>query len=406
MKKFLLTFITLAFSFSQQNIFADSQAASQSTPTVKSKANAKKNSKTTHKKTSKVSSQKTIKKSSKKSTKKNSKVKTSPPPAETAAIPPPPGSNVVASSPQPAQATGPTPTQLYAAYKYAYALYSNQRFDKAKDIFKKISLISRQPSLNANSLYYYSQCCFRTEDYGGCVKGLTVLAKKWPSSPAITKGYVSRFSVFLIDQVTKLRSNWDYYRYTNEKGENGDPVWKESIPPGPKLKRINFKLGFGLYRVLRIVQPNSPETYAAKQKLDAMLAKPITIVWADEKAPKDKFGHPSDFFSVFSVGEKKHFSNVICERMFFDWQCEKFYRFLNMYDDVRNLKPRFTAKTFQQADSEPVTVATASSTMTASGGDQEIIPILTLSRLFEVAGYDPFNDGYANVIEQAPIDSL
>ncbi|HEY5038967.1 MAG TPA: hypothetical protein VIJ93_07860, partial [bacterium] len=304
------------------------------------------------------------------------------------------------------QTTGPTQAQLYAAYKYAYILYSNKRFDKAKDIFKKIALLSRQPSVNANSLYYYSQCAFRTEDYGGCVKGLTVLAQRWPNSPAIAKGYVTHFSVFVIDQISKIRTNWDYFRYTNEKGENGDPVWKESIPPGPKLKKINFKLGFGLYRVLHIIQPNSPETIAAKQKLNIMLDKPITMVWADEKAPKTRFGHPADFLSVFSVGEKKHFSNVICDRMFSDWQCEKFYRFLNMYDDVRNLKPRFTAKTYQQPDSEPVTVSTAPTSMTVSTGDQELIPILTLSRLFQVAGYDPFNDSYANVIETAPVDSL
>src|SRR5260370_11312946 len=103
--------------------------------------------------------------------------------------------------------------QLYTAYNFAYSLYQNKQFDKAKDMFKTLATSSaNQPGINANAYYYYSQCAFRTADYDECVKSLTLLAQKWPNSPAVQGGFVSKFAVNLIDQVTHIQSNLDYYR--------------------------------------------------------------------------------------------------------------------------------------------------------------------------------------------------
>ncbi len=104
-------------------------------------------------------------------------------------------------------------------------------------------------------------------------------------------------------------------------------------------------MGFGLYRVLKIIQPTGPVTAVCKKKLDYMLNAPITMVWVDEKAPPNKSGVILRIFFPISPRTKRRiFQTVICERMFFDWKTEKFYRaLLDMYDDVRNLKPRFIA---------------------------------------------------------------
>jgi len=288
----------------------------------------------------------------------------------------------------------PTTQQLYTAYKYAYNLYSAHRYKDALEIFKKVILLSRQPELNANSLFYYSQCAFRTQDYDACVKALTILVKRWPNSAAVRKGYVSRFCVFLIPQCTNLVTNWDYYRYDDGKDDKGNTVWKESVPPGFKIRKINFKLGFGLFRVLNAIQPNSPQTLAAKQKLDAMINTPIKLIWVDEKAPIDHYGHPVDFASIFSLGEKKDFSKVICDRLFYNWKSEKFYQFLDMYDDIRNLKPRYVAKTKLPEETPTPT----------PGQAPDPTAIFTLSRLFLVSGYNPYNDSYTNLIEASPSD--
>ncbi len=296
----------------------------------------------------------------------------------------------------------PSVQQLYTAYNYAYTLYQAHHFEQAKDLFKKIATISTQPSLNGNALYYYSQCAFRTGDYDGCVKGLSILVKKWPNSPAIQKGYVSRFSIFLIDQVSKLQTNWDYYRYKETTDEKGQIVWKESVPPGFKIKRINFRLGFGLYRILTLIQPNAPETTSAKQKLQGMLNAPITLIWIDEKAPVNRYGHPEDFFSFFSTPEKKDFSKVICDRMFYNWKTDKFYQFLDMYDDVRNEKPRFIAKTKSPDETaSQVLPQTKTSNSTAS---QDPTAILTLAKLFQVAGYNPYDDSFTDLVNTGPAD--
>ena len=312
---------TLTLQFPAKG-FSDTTATSQSTPTHQSS-----------KKSSKKSPKKTSSKKSKKKAKKP--IAAQPTPLTETAIPP-----------HPEETTGgPSMSQLVTAYHYAYELYAAQQFIKAKEIFKKIALVTNQPALKSNSLYYYSQCAFRTEDYLGCVKALKLLVKKEPNCAAIKKGYVTRFCVFLIDQVATLQTHWDYSRYQVRVDEKGNPVWRESIPPGPKIKRINFRLGFGLYRVLHAIQPDSPEDVAANKKLHYMLSAPLSIVWVDEKAPETKYGHPADVLSVFSSNEKKHFSNVICERMFYDFQTEYFYKFLDMHDDVRNLRPRWVAVT-------------------------------------------------------------
>lgn len=317
-----------------------------------------------------------------------------------------------ASAPQ-AEPTpkGPTMSEVITAYKYAYALYADHRFDKAKEIFKKLAILPSRSDINANSLFLYSQCAFRTEDYIGCVKALTVLAKRFPASTPVTKGYVKRFCIPLIDDVATLQTHWDYYRFQGNFDENGNPVWLESVPMGAyKIKRINFKLGFGLFRVLSILQPNASETVSARQKLDSMLNAPITMLWVDEKAPRNKWGHPEDFLSIFSENEKKYFSKVICQRIFFDWETDKFYRFVNMYDDVRNLRPRFVARTKlpDEGNSEPP--ASPPVPGVPSPVNTNTTPIidpyatLTLSKLFLLAGYNPYTDTYTNTIESSPVD--
>lgn len=302
--------------------------------------------------------------------------------------------------------------KLVAAYDYAKELYASKQYDKAKEIFKKIVLAATDQDLSSDSLYLYSQCGFHTEDFTACVKGLTVLAKRWPNCPIIKGGYVSRFCSFLINDIARLQTNWDYFRFKERLDEKGDPVWKESIPPGFKLKRINFKLGFGLYRVLKMIEPNSQQTTLAGQQLNYMINAPITMVWVDEKAPPTPWGHPGDFFSIFSENEKKDFSKVICDRMFFGWESEKLYKFLDMYDDVRNLKPRFVAKS-KPPEENASTDASASGNASPppAGGTSATTPllhdplaVLTLSKLFQISGYDPYNDSYTNVIESSPAD--
>ncbi len=330
----------------------------------------------------------------------------------------------VTAAPAPTAAPTPAPPvvernhgvpreKLAVAFSYAKSLYAARNFDKAKEIFKKIVLVSTDMDLNSNSLYFYSQCSFRTEDYAACVKALTILAKRWPTSPLITTGYVTHFCSALVKEVANLQTNWDYYRFKERTNDDGTPLWKESIPPGFKIKRINFKLGFGLYKVLQIISATGPETRLAKAQLNYMINAPITMVWVDEKAPPNKWGHPEDFMSYFSTVEKKDFSNVICDRMFFDWKTEKFYLFLDMYDDVRNLKPRFIAKTKVPEEAEtsaPPAPAIPGATPVPGVNATAILPqqdptvVLTLAKLFSVAGYNPYEDSYTSTIETSPSD--
>lgn len=305
--------------------------------------------------------------------------------------------------------------KLVDAYNYAKGLYAAQQFDKAKEIFKKEVLAATDSDINANSLYLYSQCAFHTDDFLGCVKGLSILAQRWPNCPIIKTGYVARFCSHLINDEANLQTSWDYLRFESRFDEKGNPIWKESIPPGFKLKRINFKLAFGLYRVLKTLQPGSPQASTAKQELETMLNAPITMVWVDEKAPPTRFGHPGDFFSIFSINEKKDFSKIICQRMFFDWQTEKLYQFLNMYDDVRNLKPRFVARSKPPEEASvqagPITTTgnqvlapTAASPSASTPIQHDPLAVLTLSKLFQMSGYNPYTDSFTNVIETSPTE--
>ncbi len=120
-------------------------------------------------------------------------------------------------------------------------------------------------------------------------------------------------------------------------------------------------------------------------------------------------GPSGGFPFIFFNQRKKDFSNIICERMFFDWKTEKFYQFLDMYDDVRNLKPRFIAKTKMpdEADSLPVAAAPPAPggpSAAATVAQQDPTIVLTLNKLFLVSGYNPYDDSYTSTIESSPSD--
>jgi len=307
--------------------------------------------------------------------------------------------------------------QLKAAYQYAYELYVDGHFPQAKEIFKKIIIASANPGLNANSLYYYSQCAIRIGDYDNCITALAILTKKWRSSAAIQKGYVKKFALAVIPQVAQIQTHWDYYRYEDGLDDKGQWIFKESVPPSHKIKRINFRLGFGLYRILQQIQPNSPETLGAKQMLEKMLNMPMTISWIDEKPGLVNRGvHPPDFVSFLKLSEKKEFSKVICERMFYNWQTDKLYELMDMSDDIRNLKSLYSATTREPTPLENATASVPNLALPPGAlpppppgandaqkqlSSEEIVPPFTLANLFKVAGYDPYTDNFANVIESS-----
>jgi tetratricopeptide (TPR) repeat protein len=315
-----------------------------------------------------------------------------------------------------------TDQQLSIAYNFAYSLYTAQKFDQAKGMFQKLAAASTQPTINANSLYYYAQCAFRTGDYDGCLKGLDLLVKRWPNSPEVAKGYVTQFATFLIDQVAELQTNWNYYRYKNDTfDEKGNPQFTESVPPSYKLKRINFKLGFGLYKILQEIQTTSPTTVSEKQKLDAMLNLPIKILWVDEKAPLSQYGHPADFYAIITPAEKKQFSNVICERIFYNWKTDKLCDFFDTYDDVENSRPKYVAKTKEVVNSTTENLPILPYTAEGAANGQKppalvqvndapktlIDPtaVLTLANLFQVSGYNPYTDTFTTTNAE-PIQTM
>ncbi len=300
----------------------------------------------------------------------------------------------------------PSEAQLSTAFDYANKLYHAARFDDAKEIFKKIAMVSTTPSLNANSLYYYAQCSFRTQDYDACVKSLDMLVQKWPNSTPVAQGYVFKFCYFLINQVALIQDKWDYFRYPEGKDDAGLTAWKESVPPGYKAKRINFRLGFGLLRVLNRVYSNAPQTAECKKKLMKMINTPLTIRWVDEKAPPDHWFHPTDFVSTFSTPEKKNFSKFICDRMFYNWKSDKLYLFLDMYDDIRNLKPRYIAltKNLEDDDSGNQTASSTSGGVTPASLNGDPFYVFTLSKLFQVTGYNPFTDSFKSITDDSPSD--
>jgi hypothetical protein len=104
---------------------------------------------------------------------------------------------------------------------------------------------------------------------------------------------------------------------------------------------------------------------------------PITFVWVDEKVHLTRKGHPVDFLAKISLQEKKRFSEIVCERIFQNWKTDKMYQCLNFYDEVRNLKHRYTA--------------------TGNGPNNT----LTLAKIFYFAGYDPFTGNAFNPTESS-----
>jgi hypothetical protein len=317
------------------------------------------------------------------------------------------------------------------AYQYAYGLYSANNFTQAKQYYLYVVLNGTDPEQKANSLYLLSQCYLRLGDYNNCVKAANMLAGGYPHSSIVKKGMLTNFSTSLINQIANFQTDWDYWRYQDGVDDKNAIVWKESVPIGKRIKRIDFKLAFGLYRALAKLNPTSTETTDAKKKLDAMLARPMTIIWVDEKAAPNRNGHPADFFSLFTKNEKKDFSKVICDRMFYDWKSDMLWRFMDMYDDVRNLKPQYTAKTFNldsdnsgsEGVAAPVPTATPESsdtlappplpgleasadTLTAKAPPPaapqmaaQVDTDLTLGRLFTAAAYDPYSDTFSNPAE-------
>ena len=134
-----------------------------------------------------------------------------------------------------------------------------------------------------------------------------------------------------------------------------------------------------------------------------MLNTPLHILWVDYEAPPANYGHPGDFLSYFSTVEKKDFSKVICRRMFDDWESEKFYLFLNMHAEARNEKIRFVACTKDYLEASPYSGPLPVSLLPQGTSDDPFF-VLTLSKLFQASGYNPYTDSYKNVIEASPDD--
>lgn len=305
-----------------------------------------------------------------------------------------------------------------AAYQYAYNLFSVKNYAQAKRYYLYVFLNASTPEIKANSLYLLCQCYLRLGDYNNCVKAANMLAAGYPNSDIVKKGMLTQFSADLISQITDIQTDWDYWRYPDGTDDQGQIIWKESVPVGKRIKRMDFKLAFGLYQALDKLNPGSTQVAVAKNELDTMLDRPLTIVWVDAKAAPNHLGHPADFFSLFTKKEKKAFSKVICERMFYDWQSDKLYRFMDMYDDVRNLKPRYTAKTFNldgdDSDSSPQPISAAPSVAPPPPpplpGVPEVpaasvapiqpptseYPTLTLGKLFAASAYDPYTNTFSN----------
>lgn len=288
---------------------------------------------------------------------------------------------------------------LLLEYKGAYELFQAKKIPEAKDIFKKVAEKSTKDELTANALFLLANCYVRMGEYESCVKAIQQIANKYPHTGIVQKGQLLQFATNIINRATQLQTSWDYWRYQDGVDENDKPVWKESVPPGQKIVRINFRLPFGVYKALHQTQPNNPYTVQAKVKLDSMLSIPITFAWIDEKAKLTPWGHPSDFFSKLGIREMKHFSNVICERMFYEWKTDKFYLVLKMYDDVRNLKHRYTAKGAGWEEKPVVSKDVNGNEVVLKPGVKVSAPVFSLAKLFEAAAYDPFTDTFGSATE-------
>ncbi|HVM32211.1 MAG TPA: hypothetical protein VMU88_03690 [bacterium] len=309
-----------------------------------------------------------------------------------------------------------------AAYQYAYSLFAANNLTQAKQYYLYVVLNGTDSEQKANSLYFLSQCYLRLGDLNNCVKAANMLAGGYPKSSVVKNGMLTNFCTNLISQITNLQTDWDYWRYQDGTDDKNEPIWKESVPVGKRIKRIDFKLAFGLYRALLKIDPKSAEVADAKKKLDGMLSRPLTIIWVDEKAAPNRLGHPADFFSYFTKNDKKAFSKVICDRMFYDWKSDMLYRFMDMYSDVRNLKPQYTAKTFNLDSDNSDTALINNSTPAGSAPPPPPLPgapdagattpaaatapavtdtDLTLGRLFAISAYDPYSDTFGNPAEAA-----
>lgn len=87
--------------------------------------------------------------------------------------------------------------------------------------------------------------------------------------------------------------------------------------------------------------------------------------------------------------------------MFYNWKTEKLYLFLDMWDDIRNLKPRFYAIT---KNLEEVDEATQAASPLTGGGSHAVDPqdqffTLTLSKLFQISGYNPYSDSTTSITD-------
>ncbi|GEM_PF-3106466 len=279
---------------------------------------------------------------------------------------------------QQAAPTGSDPNvALLDLYKRATLIYRDKDYKTSKDILKGVAEKSTNSELSGNALYLLTDCYVRLGEYDNSIKSINLLTKNFPQSSIVKNGYVLKFAVNIIDRLTQIPTDWDYWRYQDGFDDQGKPFYKESVPKGKRITRINFKLAFGMYRSLQQSAPNSPEALEAKRKLETMLAQPITFMWVDEKAQLSRWGHPEDFFSKLSTKEKKYFSEVICERMFYDWKTDKFHEHLLMFDDVRNLKHHYTARGKEKG-------------------------VFSLAKLFASAAYDPYTDTTANPTEANP----
>lgn len=311
-------------------------------------------------------------------------------------------SETIVTQQAPAAAAPADNDALLLEYKRAYEIYQAKRIPEAKEIFKKVAETSTQDELTANSLFLLANCYIKMGEYDNCVQAVQTISSKYAHTGIVQKGQLLQFAVNIIDRACKIQTNWDYWRYQDGVDENKQPVWKESVPPGQQIARINFKLPFGMYKTLQQTQPNNPYTLQAKTKLETMMAAPITFTWIDEKAKLSPYGHPADFFSKLGIREKKHFSQVICERMFYEWKTEKFHLILNMYDDVRNLKHRYTAKGAGWEEKPQVSKDASGKQVVLKPGVKVAEGVFSLAKLFEAAAYDPYNDAFRSATEAQP----
>lgn len=266
--------------------------------------------------------------------------------------------------------------ELVQQYKKALSDYRHKDYAMARKSLADIIAASSNDNLTANSLCLMAACDIGLGEYDDCLKSIETVTRDYPQSSAVQQGYVTRFAVNIIGQVAKIPTTWDYMRW-QDGTVDGQPQFKESVPLGTHIVRLDFRLGFGLLRCLQRIAPDAVETADAKKKLVGLLTTPITFVWIDEKAHPSMKGHPADFLSKISLEEKKRFSEVVCERVFNGWKTDKMYQVLDFYDEVRNLKHRYTA---------------------IGNGPNGT---LTLAKVFYFAGYDPFTGKAFNPTESS-----